>query len=248
CFDYRRYKWKVGFYLVKVSDTKNLRKWLNCFKPSIIKAIKDEDPGVRYMAMEIISISENPIKAAIPLLMEALNEKGERTRGAAVLAFQSMASEAKPAIPKIIAILQNKQENEQNRRYALITLGNLKKNAVSAIPALIDTIEDKQNSKSIVISAAQALQKIDSLIVIYSIVKRLSEKYFGASLLDVLMRAASQVRINKDDLSKPELEKVISELETALTIIENYENDFPQHMVKSIQKSIAELKIQKNIK
>lgn len=90
--------------------------------PSIIKAIKDEDPGIRYVALFMISVSGNATKAGIPLLMEALNEKDERIRGVAALAFQGMGSDAKPAIPKIIAILQNKQENERNRRYALRTL------------------------------------------------------------------------------------------------------------------------------
>ena len=212
--------------------------------PSIIQLIKDEDPGVRYMAMFIISESGNATKAAIPLLMEALNEKDERLRGIAALAFQYMGSEAKPAIPKIIAILQNKQENEQNRDYALITLGNLKKNAVSAIPALINTIEDKQNSKSIVLAAASALQKIDSLVVIPYLVKNISEedKNFRAAWLRLLTDAANEIKNNKKNLSQAELEKAISDLETALKTIENSEHEIPQPITSSLQRSLAELK------
>ena len=132
----------------------------------IIQMIKDEDPGIRYMAMLVISMMGNAAKDAIPLLLEELDSKDERVRVAAALAFKKLGYDAKSAIPKIIAISQNKQENEQNRLSALRSLGNLKKNAVSAIPALINTIEDKQNSQLIIIVASQALQKIDSIIAI----------------------------------------------------------------------------------
>ncbi len=183
-------------------------------------------------------------KAAIPLLMEALNEKDERIRGVAALAFQYMGSDAKPAIPKIIAMLQNKQEDEQNRRNAMRALGNLKKNAVSAIPALINTIEDKQNSKSIVLAAADALQKIDSLVVIPYLVNNISEKdkNFRAAWLRLLWDAANEIKNNKKNLSQAELEKAISDLETALKTIENSEHEIPQHIASSLQRSIAELK------
>ncbi|MGB3756944.1 MAG: HEAT repeat domain-containing protein [Rivularia sp. (in: cyanobacteria)] len=212
--------------------------------PPIIQLIKDEDPGVRYMAMFIISESGNVTKAAIPLLMEALNEKDERIRGVAALAFQYMGSDAKPAIPKIIAMLQNKQENEHNRHGAMRALGNLKKNAVSAIPALINTIEDKQNSKSIVLGAAAALQKTDSLIVIPYLVNNISEKdkNFRAAWLRLLWDAANEIKNNKKNLSQAELEKAISDLETALKTIENSEHEIPQPITSSIQRSLAELK------
>lgn len=212
--------------------------------PSVIQLIKDEDPGVRCVAMFVISKSGNITKAAIPLLIEALNEKDERVRGVAALAFQYMGSEAKPAIPKIIAILKNKLEAEQNRHYAMRALGNLKKNAASAIPALITTIEDKQNSKSIVIGAAGALQKIDSIIVIPYLVKNISdkEKNFRAAWVRILQDAVYKIQRNKNDLSKTELEKVISELEKALNIIENPENDFPRHIAPFLRNRIAELK------
>ncbi|MDY6898755.1 MAG: hypothetical protein SWZ49_11845, partial [Cyanobacteriota bacterium] len=178
------------------------------------------------------------------LLIEELDSKDERVRGAAALAFKNMGSDARPAIPKIIAILLNKQENEQNRDYALITLGNLGKNAVSAIPALVNTIEDKQNSQLIIIGAAQALQKIDSLVLIPYLVNNISEedKSYSAALLRVLQDAVYQIKRNKNDLSKAELEKVISELETALKIIESYENDSPQHIAPFLRESLAKLK------
>ncbi|MEM1391891.1 MAG: HEAT repeat domain-containing protein [Cyanobacteria bacterium P01_H01_bin.150] len=213
--------------------------------PSLIKALKDEDLGVRYMAMLRFPIIRNPAKDAIPLLLEELDSKDERLRGVAALAFQGMGSDAKPAIPKIIAISQNKQENEQNRLSALRSLGNLKKNAVSAIPALINTLEDKQNSKSIVRGAAGALQKIDSVIAIPYIVKKISDKdkNYRRSWTRLLQDAVNQIKRNKNDLSKAELSKVISELETALKIIENFENvtnlDFT---IKKLRQSIAELK------
>ena len=212
----------------------------------IIQMIKDEDPGVRYIAMWVIAKMGNAKKAAIPLLLEELDSKDERLRGVAALAFQGMGSEAKPAIPKIIAILQNKQENEQNRLSALKSLGNLKKNAVSAIPALINTLEDKQNSKSIVRGAAGALQKIDSVIAIPYIVKKISDKdkNYRRSWTRLLQDAVNQIKRNKNDLSKAELSKVISELETALKIIENFENvtnlDFT---INILRQSIAELNI-----
>ena len=212
--------------------------------PSIIKAIKDEDPGVRYMAIWVIAKMENAKKAAIPLLIKELDSKDERLRGVAAFAFKGMGSDAKPAIPKIIAISQNKQENEQNRRYALRTLGNLKKNAVLAIPALINTIEDKQNSELIIIGAAQALQKIDSVVLIPYLVKNISgkDKKFSAAWLRILKSTVNGIKRDKNDLSQAELSKTISELETALKIIENSKNDFPQHIAPFLRESIVELK------
>ncbi len=91
---------------------------------------------------------EKSDKAAIPALIKSLDDKNKANRGAAIYALGSMGSEAKAAKPKLVEILQNKQEIDENRANAAMALGEMGKDALSAVPILVKILENKLNPQT----------------------------------------------------------------------------------------------------
>ncbi|WP_414621128.1 HEAT repeat domain-containing protein [Calothrix sp. CCY 0018] len=194
------------------------------------------------MAINRIRDLGKEAKAAIPALIKALDDKDGSIRSAAIYALGNMGAEAKAAKPKLVAILQNQQENNEYRENAAMALGEMRKDAASTVPVLIDILENKQNPKTLAVSAALALDKIDAQALIPALVKRLPDKDFGSVSVNILSNIAFKMKENKDSISNAELEKTISEFETALKIIDNSESEFPKHKVEVLRDSVAVLK------
>lgn len=194
------------------------------------------------MAINRISSLGKKAQSTIPALIQALDDKNSSTRGAAIYALGNMGSEAKAAKPKIIAILQNETENNENRENAAMALGEMGKDAASAVPVLINILENQENPRNLALGAALALNKIDSHSLIFSLVKRLSDKDFNTISVNILSNIASKMKDNQNIYSDSELNQAISEFETALEIIDNSENEFPQDKIKLLRESVEVLK------
>ncbi|MDY6898754.1 MAG: HEAT repeat domain-containing protein [Cyanobacteriota bacterium] len=207
-------------------------------------ATQNQDARVSYMAIERASYSEKldkSDKATIPALIKSLDDKSQANRGAAIYALGSMGSKAKAAKPKLVEILQNKQESDENRANAGMALGEMGKDALSAVPILVKILENKLNPQHLTISAALALDKIDCQTLIPILVKRLGNKNFASVSLNILNNIASKSKEGKN-ISDAELVNVISEFETALEVINKSGNSFPQDKIKSLQESVVALK------
>ncbi|MEM1391892.1 MAG: HEAT repeat domain-containing protein [Cyanobacteria bacterium P01_H01_bin.150] len=194
------------------------------------------------MATKKVSYVEKSDKAAIPALIKSLDDKNKANRGAAIYALGSMGSEAKAAKPKLVEILQNKQESDDNRGSAAMALGEMGKDALSAVPILVKILENKLNPQHLGISAALALDKIDCHTLIPVLVKRLADKNFGSVSLNILSSIASKIKERQNNFSDAELTKVISEFETAIKIINDSANEFPKAKVELLKESVAVLK------
>lgn len=185
--------------------------------------------------------SQESDKAAIPALIKSLDDKSQGSRGAAIYALGSMGSEAKAAKPKLVEILQNKRESDENRANAAMALGEMRKDALSAVPILVKILENKLNPQHLTISAALALDKIDCQTLIPILVKRLTDKNFASISLNILNNIASKIKEDKN-ISDTELVNAISEFETALKVIDNSKNEFSQDKITFLQESVAVLK------
>ncbi|BAY86714.1 hypothetical protein NIES267_62250 [Calothrix parasitica NIES-267] len=187
----------------------------------------EDSPEAKAASQELVKIG----KTAVPELINAFR----KNRIFLTFGVAETLSKIAHKDSSVVAILINKLgDNDLQVRFgAMKVLEN-----DSFVPELKKATQNKNpNSKYIVIGAVNALQKIDSIIAIPYIVKNI--RAVGVSLLQV---AVYQIKEDKNDLSKAELEKVISELETALKIIESSENDFPQHIAPFLRESVAELK------
>ena len=194
------------------------------------------------MATKRASYLEKSDKAAIPALIKSLDDKNKANRGAAIYALGSMGSQAKAAKPKLVEILQKKQESDENRANAAMALGEMGKDALSAVPILVKILENKQNSQHLAISTALALDKIDYQTLIYILVKRLTDKEFGSVSLNILSNIAFKMKENKGNISNAELTNAISEFEIALKMIDDSKSEFPKHKVEILRESVAVLK------
>ena len=194
------------------------------------------------MATKRASYLEKSDKAAIPALIKSLDDKNKANRGAAIYALGSMGSEAKAAKPKLVEILQKKQESDENRANAAMALGEMGKDALSVVPILVKILENKLNPQHLAISVALALDKIDCQTLIPILVNRLADKNFGSVSLNILSNIALRIKEGKNSFSDAELTNATSEFETALKVIDNSENEFPKYKVEVLRESEAGLK------
>jgi len=194
------------------------------------------------MATKRASYLEKSDKAAIPALIKSLDDKNKANRGAAIYALGSMGSEAKAAKPKLVEILQKKQESDENRANAAMALGEMGKDALSVVPILVKILENKLNPQHLAISVALALDKIDCQTLIPILVKRLADKDFSSVSLNILSNIALRIKEEINSFSDAELTNATSEFETALKVIDNSENEFPKYKVEVLRESVAVLK------
>ena len=194
------------------------------------------------MAIKRASYLQESDEAVIPALIKSLDDKNQANRGAAIYALGTMGSEAKAAKPKLVEILQKKQESDENRANAAMAVGEMWKDALSAVPILVQILENKLNPQHLAISVALALDKINCQSLIPILVKRLADKNFGSVSLNILSNIALRIKEIKKSFSDAELAKVISEFETALKVINDSANEFPKYKVEVLRESVAELK------
>jgi HEAT repeat protein len=83
----------------------------------------------------------NDLKAAVPALVEALQDKNDAVRAEVVSALGAIGPPAKEAVPKITALLED--PNKLIRRTAALALWWIDSQAKVAVPILIEGLEDK---------------------------------------------------------------------------------------------------------
>jgi len=110
----------------------------------------------RRQAAEAIGRMGIEAKAAIPSLIESLEDQQWHVRKAAAIALTGMGAEAKPAVHPLIAALDD--EEWHVRKPAALALGAIGPDAGQAIPALRELLSDPE--WQVQKAAADALKKI----------------------------------------------------------------------------------------
>ena len=119
--------------------------------PELIRALKDEHPGVRLHA--ILALDMIADDAALPGLVEALREESSQLRAAAVSALGQFGSRA----PVRLVAERLGDESEDVRTRAATALGAIGDRA--AVPALVERLKDDSN-REVSRVAAETLTKI----------------------------------------------------------------------------------------
>lgn len=101
----------------------------------VIQATMDKDSHVRALAAKAIPQIETPAAKGVPVLMTLLD-----TEHAAVVAraLSVYRGEARPALPNLVAIVQNESKDVEARWNAVRTLGKLGPDGLDALPVLIE--------------------------------------------------------------------------------------------------------------
>jgi len=123
--------------------------------PALIKALADGDAATGFY-------SEEPLKrigpAALPFLVEALDDEHENVRAGAVRILGHFGPESKPAVPALVESLDDPDDTV--RAGAASALGNIGTAARPALARLTAALQD--NCISVRRTAASALKKIRS--------------------------------------------------------------------------------------
>jgi HEAT repeat protein len=167
-----------GFAPVRVKDV-----WSDIYVKQV-KATRSQNPRVREKAMRdltqakedaiqaipfLIELLNDPDRlnrkiawaclrdvAALPALIEALDDKEVNRRLGSMKALCSLEAAAKPAVPALIRLLTDPEA--EVREQAAVTLGAIGPEARAAVPALIRALRDK--STDVRWSAADALARM----------------------------------------------------------------------------------------
>ncbi|HEV3339587.1 MAG TPA: HEAT repeat domain-containing protein [Pirellulales bacterium] len=83
--------------------------------------------------------------AAVPALIETLEDPDDEVRAQAAQALARMGATAAPAVDALVRALND--PNEEVRRGAARALGQIGSEADEAVPALIDAIKDPRNKR-----------------------------------------------------------------------------------------------------
>jgi RNA polymerase sigma factor (sigma-70 family) len=103
----------------------------------LIVAVKDSEPNIRNMALDILLGLKPDTKTAVPTLREVLKDKSQGIRQTAVRALANLGPEAKEAVPDLVAALKNTQDYGE-REQIIYALGSIGPEAKAAIPALLE--------------------------------------------------------------------------------------------------------------
>jgi HEAT repeat protein len=118
----------------------------------LIQQVGDDDLLVRIRALEALAKMGPRAKAAVPALIEALQDE-QMVRIRAIAALKNVGPEAKAAVPAIARLLQDKDATI--RMQALETLQGMGAQAKAAVPALARLLQDED--------ATMRLQAVDAL-------------------------------------------------------------------------------------
>jgi HEAT repeat protein len=110
--------------------------------PDSIKRLQDQDITVRVEAARDLADMGVQAKAAVPALMEALNDKASSIRKAAAGALGNIGAEA--AVPALTKALRD--TDGKVRWQAADALGRIGPKAHRAVPALMEALKDKEPS------------------------------------------------------------------------------------------------------
>jgi HEAT repeat protein len=105
------------------------RKWTEQYKdllPVTLEALKDENPQIRVNSFRILM---DLGREAVPALVETLKGKDTELRAWAALILGNLGAEAKGALPTLLTIVKDKNENNVLRSLASRAITHIVENA-----------------------------------------------------------------------------------------------------------------------
>ena len=138
------------FFLMKVSDVNPEFEPIAALGrigpeaiPVLTILLKDENSEIRTAAAQGLRMGPKA-KAAVPALMESLQDKDFKVRRVAMDALGSIGPEAKAAVPALTEVLKCKGKIRRVR--AASALGRIGPEAKTAVPALTELLKDKDSN------------------------------------------------------------------------------------------------------
>lgn len=109
----------------------------------LIAALDDSDEHVRSVAMAALPKSGVTADRGVPLLVSRCSGDHAVVAARALSEYRAAAA---PALPNLIALLQNEQASVEARWNAARTIGKIGPDALSAVPALIADLDHSEDT------------------------------------------------------------------------------------------------------
>ncbi|KAF3890874.1 HEAT repeat domain-containing protein [Tolypothrix bouteillei VB521301] len=209
--------------------------------PALITALQDSNPQVRASAAAILGQMGPNASEAAPAILRVIDDGDPVVRSSAVLAIQKIGKQA--YVPHLIAGLNSTKSWERyNASHGLRAMG---KDAAPAVPVLMRKLQD-EGDPWMRVSAASTLGSIGtaSTPAIPILVMRLQDTDITArhSAAYALGTISSKWQQNIKQLPTQELDKIISNLEKALKVVQDPALQFRPEAVTSVSEPLAALR------
>lgn len=217
--------------------------------PTLIELLKDKQKDFRQPAAQVLGKIGS---SAVPALTQALQDKNNAVRLWATYALGEMNSQAKAAVPNLIKIFENENEDKEIRLRAAYALGKIGSQAKKALPTLTKALKVKDNA--IQQSAATAIGEIglEARTAIPALTEALKNWEVASYAALAIRNIGENIQDNANWLSTWDLDKAISDLEKALQILEkpdfvllDNQNSSREELIGAVRRTIDALKAKK---
>ncbi|WP_332974654.1 MULTISPECIES: HEAT repeat domain-containing protein [unclassified Microcoleus] len=221
--------------------------------PQLIPLLKDSDAVVRLSATSALRRIGAEAKTAMPQLIPLLKDSDIFMRSNAADVLGNIGAEAKTAVPQLILLL--KDSDADVRSNAARVLGRIGAEAKTAVPQLILLLKDsdinvgRSATKALGSMGAEAKTAVPQLILLLKDSDKLR-----TSAAYALEDIALSLQEKANTLTPSQLNQAVSNLESALKILEPYEAERDDQYIsvddESVKKrTIANLRVYiKNLK
>ena len=210
--------------------------------PHLVPLLKDSDAGVRSSAADVLGRIGAEAKTGVPHLVPLLKDTDAKVRRNAASALGSMGAEAKTALPQLVPLL--KDSNVNVRSSAASALGSMDAEAKTALPQLVPLLKD--SNAGVRSSAADVLGRMgaEAKTALPQLVPLLkdSDADVRRNAASALVSIALSLQEKAKTLTSPELNQAVSNLESALKIVEEPKADFSKEKIASLRVYINVLK------
>lgn len=199
--------------------------------PVLMELLKDEHEQVRTNATSALAVIGSDAASIIPVLTKALQDSDEKVRIGAAQVLSRINiwqgnDEAASAVPALIEVFKQ-DKNVEVRSNAALALRNMGEKAASAVPVIIEALKNDKDQQ-VRSSAAFALENMGEKAVsaVPALIEAMKDDTISFNAIQSLGHIGESWQDNASKLSNQDLDKAISDLETALKIAEAPKAEF----------------------
>jgi HEAT repeat protein len=210
--------------------------------PQLVPLLKDSDAYVRRNAADALGSMGAEAKTALPQLVPLFKDSDANVRGNAAFAVGRMGAEAKTALPQLLPLL--KDSDAGVRIYAADAVGSIGAEAKTALPQLVPLLKDSDAKvRSIAASAlgrigAEAKTGVPQLLPLLKDSDAGVRSYAAYALVSMGLSLQEKAKT----LTSPELDRAVSNLESALKTLAEAKADYSQPTSANLRVYIKVLK------
>jgi len=210
--------------------------------PQLVPLLKDSNADVRSNAAGALGRIGAEAKTALPQLVPLLQDSDANVRSRAAFALGVIGSEAKTALPQLVSLLKDSDANVRgNAAYAL---GSLGPEAKTALPQLVSLLKD--SNAEVRSSAAEVFESLgaEAKTALPQLLSLLKDSNAGVktNAANALVYIALSLPEKANTLTPPELNRAVSNLESALKIMEEPKANFKKSNIPYLRVSLHFLK------